>query len=206
MLKDFTEFWNEYYKNNTYNNMYSIWIDGYLQYFNKNAKIIELGAGNGDLSIYLHNLGYDVTATDLSDVALENIKKKCNGIKIMKLDLQKDFEMKNTYDIVIADLSLHYFNFATTIKIVNQVYNSLKDSGLLIARVNSVDDRNNGAGQGKVLEKNYYEVQGYYKRFFDEKDIKTFFKIFNSLHYKKVSLNSGTPKQKEIYEIIAKKV
>lgn len=39
---------------------------------------------------------------------------------------------------------------------------------MLLARVNSIADINHGAGQGEKLEENFFFVEGYNKRFFDE--------------------------------------
>ncbi|TBW23057.1 methyltransferase domain-containing protein [Arcanobacterium bovis] len=41
----------------------------------KKAKILEIGAGAAQCSRYLHTLGYDVTASDLSDTMLANAQK-----------------------------------------------------------------------------------------------------------------------------------
>ena len=55
MDKNFKDFWNDYYTNNKNSNMYPVWIDEYLPLMKNGGKIVELGAGNGDLSIYLKN-------------------------------------------------------------------------------------------------------------------------------------------------------
>ena len=46
-----------------------------------NPKIIDIGAGTGKYSIYLDNLGYDVTAVELVKHNLMTLKKKNNNIK-----------------------------------------------------------------------------------------------------------------------------
>ena len=45
-------------------------------------------------------------------------------------------------EVIIADLSLHYFNDETTKNIVKEIKRVLKCNGYLIARVNSVNDSN----------------------------------------------------------------
>jgi hypothetical protein len=49
---------------------------------------------------------------------------------------------------MIADLSLHYFSWDETKKIVNEIKRVLKEDGFLLVRVNSVNDTNYGAGKG----------------------------------------------------------
>ena len=71
--------------------------------------------------------------------------------------------------ILIADLSLHYFDENITKNIMREIKRILAPNGYLIARVNSVEDINHGAGQGKKLEENFYYVEGYNKRFSQHK-------------------------------------
>ena len=42
--------------------------------------------------------------------------------KTLYLDMMKDFPIEdNSYSLIIADLSLHYFDNATTIHIMNEI-------------------------------------------------------------------------------------
>ena len=89
----------------------------------------------------------------------------------------------NLTDIIISDLSLHYFTKGKTLEILKEIKRVLKPNGLLIFRVNSVKDVNHGAGQGTEIEHHLYETDdGRYKRFFDEEDIKRFFSDWESLY------------------------
>ena len=83
MDKNFKYFWDDYYTNNKNSNMYPVWIDEYLPLMKNGGKIVELGAGNGDLSIYLKNKAFDVLSTDISNVALYNINEKDSEIKTL---------------------------------------------------------------------------------------------------------------------------
>ena len=82
-------------------------------------------------------------------------------------------------NLVIADLSLHYFKKRKTIEIIKEIKRVLKADGYLIGRVNSIKDINYGANTGEEVEKHYYLTKDGYKRFFDEEDIRYFFKDFN---------------------------
>lgn len=179
------------------------YLDKYKNLINKvNSKILDLGAGNGNDSIYLKNLNKEVIALDYSDVALSNIKELDNNIITINHDLSifpypfKD----NGFALIIADLSLHYFNNETTIKIMNEIKRILKSKGVLLVRVNSTNDINYGAKKGIKLEKNYYFVDGYNKRFFNYEDAKKYFSIIGE-----VSINKGKmyryTKPKEVLEI-----
>lgn len=67
------------------------------------GKIIEIGAGSGYISFHLAKNGYDVTATDIDETAIEHMKKtsEIEGIKIriVKSDLFENVE--GEFDTVI---------------------------------------------------------------------------------------------------------
>ena len=54
---------------------HTMMIDRYLK---PGGKIVDIGAGPGEYSLHYANLGYDVTAVDLSLAHLEELKKKMN--------------------------------------------------------------------------------------------------------------------------------
>lgn len=89
------------------------------------------------------------------------------------------FENKS-FSVVIADLCLHYFRWEDTVKIVGEISSVLKDDGFLLCRVNSTKDVHYGAGQGDLIENNYYAVHGKTKRFFDSKQIESIFNTWKT--------------------------
>lgn len=114
----------------------------------------------------------------------------------------------NTYSLIIADLSLHYFDNETTIQIMKEIRRILKKDGILLARVASIHDFNFGAGVGEQLEKNFYFEGDYTKRFFDEEDIKKYFGIIGELEYKETSMTREEEeyqKPKMLYQVKVRK-
>lgn len=86
---------------------------------------------------------------------------------------------KGTFEVIIDDISLHYFSETNTGRILSEIGRILVPGGHLIIRVNSVNDVNHGAGQGRLIERNLYETEsGTLKQFFDEADINRFFGRF----------------------------
>lgn len=82
----------------------------------------------------------------------------------------------NFTDIIISDLSMHYFTEQKTCEILKEMKRVLKQNGILLFRVNSVKDVNHGAGEETEIEHHLYETEdGRYKRFFDEEDLEKFF-------------------------------
>lgn len=167
------KFWNNIYKSIIVKKpSYDLWLNRYTNILEKckDEEIIDLGAGIGADTLYLSEKGYKVISCDYSEEALNILKESIPEAKTVQMDISKTlpFENESIY-IIIADLSLHYFNDETTKNILKEIKRVLKPNGYLIGRVNSVNDFNYGAGSGKEIEKNFYLTEEGYKRFFPKK-------------------------------------
>ncbi len=181
-VADNKEFWNNIFKiKKEIRPSYDLWLDKYMDIL-KNAKehhIIDLGCGNGGDTLYLTERGYKVIACDYSEEALRIVNKFLPEIRTIKMDISNTFPFDNdSAEIIIADLSLHYFDYETTKSIIKEIRRVLKPNGYIIGRVNSINDINYGAGNGKEIEKNYYLTEEGHKRFFSEEDIRCYFEEF----------------------------
>ena len=109
------------------------YIEKYLNKMN-NPKIIDIGAGTGKYSVYLHNKGYDVTAVELVKHNLKEIEKKNKDIKTYLLnatDLKKIND--NTYDLVILFGPLyHLITKEEKIRAINEAKRVLKKNGIIM--------------------------------------------------------------------------
>lgn len=147
---------------------------------NKRIKtILDLGCGSGNDTIYFHNKGYDVTALDFSQKALDLLKKRNNKIKTLKQDITR-LRIKN-YDLIFANLSLHYFDLKTTQKIVNYLQKHCK---YLVLRVKSIDDdlAKLGKKQGE-----FYNYKGRLRRLYSKKEIKLLISKFKIIKVRRTS-------------------
>lgn len=188
------EYWNEIHKSYELD---EITIDDWLERFNDiidktNLPIIDLGCGSGNDTLYLLNRNKKVISCDLSKNAIDNIKKNFPSVTdAICLNMLNGLPFEdNAVDIIIADLSLHYFYDDETIKLIKELKRVLNQNGYLIFRVNSINDINHGAGKGEEVEKHVYETSdGRLKRFFDEKDIKVFFSEFEIEYLKEETMN-----------------
>jgi len=176
------QYWNNIYENVKQKKLrYDLWLDKYKCILDKSKEqsIIDLGCGSGGDSLYLMERGYKVIACDYSEEALNIVNKYLLEVETMQFDVSKTLPFEDeSIEIIIADLSLHYFNNDTTKIIVKEIKRVLKGNGYLIARVNSVNDINYGAGSGEEIEKNFYLTQFGYKRFFNNEDIEYYFREF----------------------------
>ena len=204
----FEEYWNNTHQK--YNNdkpVYDNWLDKYLQLFKYvKTPILDLGSGTGNDTLYLVEKGLDVIACDYSEDALKILEKYIPNAKTKLVDISNKLPFKDgEFEIIIADLSLHYFDNNTTIEIMKEIKRILKKDGYLFARVNSINDLNYGAGQGQKIEENYYYVDGYNKRFFNLEDAKKYFSIIGNVEIREEEM-LRYQKPKKIIEVKIKKM
>lgn len=204
-MSESKKYWNKIYKDlQNKKPSYDLWLDKYEDILQKSSDeaIVDLGSGSGGDTLYLNERGYKVIACDYSEEALSIINKHIPEAKTLNVDLTKALPFEdNSIKIIIADLSLHYFNEATTKDILREIKRILKKDGYLIGRVNSLNDVNYGANQGEEVEKHYYLTKDGYKRFFDENDINFFFRNYKIEHCIESSIfKYGS--EKIVYEIL----
>lgn len=187
----FVKMWDNWSKRRSSVPVYDLWLDDYKDILehNKYNEILDLGCGIGADTLYLIERGYNVLSCDFSTEALKSIQDNIPNSKTLYLDMMKKFPIEdNTYSLIIADLSLHYFDNETTIHIMREIKRILKSNGILLSRVASVNDFNFGAGLGEELEKNYYFEGDYTKRFFDYEDVNKYFGIIGSVETKETQM------------------
>ena len=157
MNNGFVKMWDNRSKRRSSVPVYDLWLDEYKNILqeNKDNEILDLGCGIGADTLYLLERGYNVLSCDFSVEALKSIENNIPNSKTLYLDMMKKFPIADKkYSLIIADLSLHYFNNETTIHIMKEIKIILKDGGVLLARVASVNDFNFGAGQGEKQDNN----------------------------------------------------
>ncbi len=160
-------------------NRYDDWLKDYeAEIENCKTPIVDLGCGLGNNVCYLLEKGKEVLACDYSEVALETIKKEYPKAKTCLFDMTKKFPIKDNYtNIVIADLSIHYFPDEITQRIIKEIYRILKENGVLLFRINSIDDFNYIHNHEKIND--YFIWRSDMRKsmhLFDEESIRTFFK------------------------------
>lgn len=208
----YVEMWDNWSRKRASKPVYDLWLEEYKDILteNKGQEILDLGCGIGADTLYLLENGHNVLSCDFSNNALKSIQDNIPNSKTMYLDMMKTFPCEDcSYKIIIADLSLHYFDNKTTIHIMKEIKRVLKENGVLLARVASVNDSNFGAGVGEELEKNFYFEGDYTKRFFDKEDIDKYFGIIGKVESKETSMTRQEDeysKPKMLYQVMVKKV
>lgn len=160
----------------------SIFAGQAIEYFPKNGRVLELGAGQAQDGCYFAEQGFTVVSTDNEDSALELAKEKITAksanVEVKKVDLREELPFNTeSFDVVYAHLSLHYFDKETTVRLFGEIQRVLKKGGVFAFFVNSVNDPEYGTG--KELEPDYFQIDKTAKRYFSEKTAREFGQWFD---------------------------
>ncbi len=151
----------------------------------KKAKtVLDLGSGKGKDSIYFFRKGYDVTALDFSEEALCGIKKCIPEIKCIKKDLSEIDFKNNSFDVIYAHLSLHYFDDKNTKKLFENIFKILKPGGYFFVKCKSIDDAL--YGQGKQVGQDMFEKK-HIRHFFSKEYMNEVLEDFEVIKIRKTS-------------------
>jgi len=199
--------WNKTYSTcGTENPTYDFWLEKYdhLLRESRDVPIIDLGAGYGNDTIYLKQQGFKTVSCDYSEEALLRLNGLVGNTLTICFNMLDGLPFfSNTLKTIIANLSLHYFTWYDTERIIEEIHRVLVKDGCLLCRFNSIGDKENGAGQGTPIEENYYNVDGKLKRFFDENQLKKLFREWNILYcFEKSIMRFG--RTKTFWEVVVR--
>ena len=130
---------------------------------------LDVGCGPGIDTQFLVARGFDVHACDISEEALVE-SRKMNPAVPHEIANARDLTpyADSTFDLVVAGLSLHYFDQSDTHRAFGAVHRVLKPNGRFLFRLNAWDDYEFGASKTfrpwQVVE----EPHGVKKQFFSE--------------------------------------
>ncbi|WP_315072748.1 methyltransferase domain-containing protein [uncultured Clostridium sp.] len=109
------------------------YIHDYLEN-NKNAKILDVGAGTGRYSVQLANEGYDVTAVELVKHNLGVLKSKGSTVKAYQgtaLDLSRFSD--DTFDMTLVFGPMyHLYTFEDKVKALQEAKRVTKPGGVIL--------------------------------------------------------------------------
>ena len=139
--------WNELYKNENVVNMplYSEDLDSDLKEeiisrslapANKkiSRKFLDLGTGPGTQALHLAKLGFDVTASDLSEYAIEKAKHLSNKINFIVDDILNSNLKENEFEYVFDRGCFHVISINNRNRYVCVINRILKDGGILFLK------------------------------------------------------------------------
>ncbi len=208
-MSKFSDYWNYRLPKHADLNKYDFWLEGKLENGKNIKQALDLGCGNGDDTKFLMNNGYSVVSVDFSEYSNDKVSKINKG-NTFYFDMSETHSWKvfpnEFFNVVVANLSLHYFDDKTTKEIMKQINRILTHGGKLYARVNTTDEKEAGAGDGEQIEPNFYKNpnRGINKRFFNNEDVIKYFSLVGTVNFtEKVIFMNGH--SKPIFEIICTK-
>jgi SAM-dependent methyltransferase len=157
-----------------------------VNYFPKAGYILELGAGQGQDTIFFAQRGYRVTACDLSKFALDFAKKRLppnlnEKVKFKILDLSNPLPFKSeSFDVVYSHLALHYFDERRTQELFNEIHRVLKEGGVFATITNTVEDPE-VSGLKEIGEDYYVTPEELKKRYFSVGSLTKLTAIFQAI-------------------------
>ncbi|MDR6549944.1 class I SAM-dependent methyltransferase [Paenibacillus qinlingensis] len=195
-MKSLEQYWNETYQRLEATPTYDNWLDKYwepyLSAYSSETLIVDLGCGVGNNTQYLFEHGLSPIACDISEEALMKLQSFLPDIRTRCLDMTTGLPFnKGTVQVLIADLSIHYFDEDTTHRIIRDLHSVLKQDGLLLVRLNSTSE---------IV--NIREGDELYRRFFDRGEIEHFFDgdMWSYVHIAEYEMDRYTNK-KMLWEI-----
>ncbi|MBQ4634528.1 MAG: class I SAM-dependent methyltransferase [Bacilli bacterium] len=172
------EYWKEHINKKLEDD---IWIKNYREYFNGKGKCLDLGCGIGQYSKELMSYGYEVISADISDIALEKVKEFNDNV--VKVDMKEELPFsEKEFDLVFANLSIHYFSDEDTKKLMLEIKRILKEDGLFIGSVNGIQGYEKIKDTAVELEKHYWFNKNKYVRLFDKDDLEKYLDVFEILN------------------------
>lgn len=131
----------------------------------KDKKVLEIGSGAGQNSIFLAKKGAAVTALDFSKEQL-NYGKHLAEVKKIKVEyIQGDFERlssyfdKNSFDIIVSAFALQYCQTVKSLNsVMKQAFGLLKTNGCLVFSVDHpVRDHGYWNNEDNFILDNYFD-------------------------------------------------
>lgn len=171
------------------------------------GKALDIGAGEGRNSIYLAQLGFNVTSIEPTKDGSNKIIDKANKLNLKINVLNCDYltdNSKEKYDFIIAGTSLDHMEKEYLDKAIEKLKESLNLGGLVYIVVFTQDD----PGYLKYLD-NASECSNFIKHYFSKNELKEYFKEFDIIYYDeyiKPDNSHGKPHIHGKAKLIARKI
>ncbi|MFH1447346.1 MAG: class I SAM-dependent methyltransferase [Candidatus Micrarchaeota archaeon] len=170
--------------NREYSQKGALWNGpGYIDFeLPPNARVLELGCGNGKTLSTLLKTDCIITAIDSSDKAVDMCRalasKEEGGVNVLRADACELPFPESSFDIVIAFHILEHLLFSDRSTAVSEINRVLAPKGRVLVRVFSTGDMR--FGKGEEVEENTF-VRGRNKlayHYFTEDELRELFKNF----------------------------
>ena len=176
---------------------------------------LDLGCGVGRNSIYLGKEGFDVVGVDISRSALKKAKSWARiegvpSVALLRCSMTNLPFVRQTFHAVISVSVIHHAVKEDIEKAIEEIHKVLKDNGLFLANLLSVEDYRYGSGL-KIEEGTFQVLEDFEAKqfeelhhFFSQKEIQTILADFKRISI--VPIQSGKEERPHRYwKVIAEK-
>lgn len=152
---------------------YGAWLGHFPEALTPGQTALDIGCGSGDDTLVLLAAGLRVTAIDLKPENVHRASSRATTAAFVVADLRAGLPFRpTTFNLAVASLSLHYFDRATTARILHDIHRVTTPGATFLIRVNVVGDTASLWGTGTEHEPDFFEVQpGVFKRFYTESSL-----------------------------------
>lgn len=152
MMENYEKGAIEYFYRSSASNPHGEWIDVALSRVGHEAKILEVGSGNGWLSDYVETRGFHIERTDGVEAFVKYQKEK--GKEAFRLNLFEDNLKQEYYNLILAASVFHHFTREQFASILEKMFQGLAPKGYLAFRTKK--------GEGEGLTDSDEGLQVYY--------------------------------------------
>ena len=110
------------------------------------GRFLDLGTGPATQAIELSKLGFQVTATDISENAISRAKRISNSIEFIVDDILESKLKEDSFDYIFDRGCFHVLEPSSRQRYVNQISRILRDGGLLLLKTFSAKEPLRGGG------------------------------------------------------------
>lgn len=211
-MEESKRYWNEKYwvrhmRDDDLDNIEDAWVDKYDEIISSHlGKLLDLGCGVGQYSKHFADKGFSVTSADISERALDYLSSKYPEIKTVKTDMTEPLPFaEKSFDVVFANLSIHFFSENDTRSLISEIKRILKDDGIFVGSCNSSKAYKYIADCSTVIEDGFYrEDSGRTVRLFDKEQFDRFFADWQKIVLSEIETVRFN-KSKNMWEFIYKK-
>lgn len=111
----------------------------------KDLSLLDIGTGFGNQAKLLSELGFKVTAMDISEAAIKYAKEKYSGVNYQVADVTQS-QLGTEFDLIIDRGCFHVLETSQRVRYIDFVSAHLKESGLVILKVFSQEQGNSDFG------------------------------------------------------------
>ncbi len=106
------------------------------------GKALDIGAGEGDLALWLSERGFTVEAVENEESAARRLRRKAQGrsVKVVETDMEDYRIPSEEYTLVLAAASLHFLHPDDLEPLAGRLVAALRPGGYLMTEVFTTDD------------------------------------------------------------------